>query len=159
MDEKGTGLSPVPKKEVLSSSGNRILVLGSRSSGAYRFAGDFERYLEQKGIPNPEVESTRNAFYIEDAFLGRDTLNEGKRDPNVPKGVILFPEMRQYVGPNGMNIPTYDRSSVNMEGETIADRVRKLCRQYNVPLIEITEYLSEQEVEGAIKDLPRLLTK
>lgn len=83
-----------PRGEILSTSiGNRVLILGSRLGGAFTLGAAFQTYLEQRGIPEPSVEVLRDAGKIEKAILGRKTVDEGRKNPNLPKGVILLPEM------------------------------------------------------------------
>ncbi len=108
---------------------NRILVLGSRMSGALSFGDAFQNFVEGKGIKNLQVQGLRDASFIEHVFLGNDNLVEGRRNPKLPLGVILFPEMRQYVGTSGMSLDTYSSG--------IAEFVRELCAKYNVPLREV----------------------
>jgi hypothetical protein len=60
--------------EVLNTS-NRVLVFGSRVSEAFKLAEDFEKYLEEKGIPTPSVEVCRDIQYISDAFYKKPPEN------------------------------------------------------------------------------------
>lgn len=90
-------LTPIPaKRELLAQTENRVLVLGSRLSGAFTLADSFQEYLRQRGIAEPRVAVLRDAGLIELAILGRESIEEGRKHPCLPKGVILLPTMRQY---------------------------------------------------------------
>src|SRR3989344_3460648 len=60
--------SSYPEKLKIS---NRVLVYGSRVSGAFQLAEEFENYLKERDIPATSVEVCRNAHSIEDAFYDR----------------------------------------------------------------------------------------
>jgi len=135
------------KRETLpSKTRNRVLVLGSRLSGAFELGNTFQIYLEERGIPEPEVEIQRDAGFIEKYVLGRETAAEGRKSPDLPKGVILLPEMRQYSeGGQAMFLDTY-RSGVYQY-------VKDLCDKYKIPLIEIREYKTEDQIKDGLKKL------
>lgn len=125
---------------------NRILVLGSRLSGAFTLADNFQEYLEKAGIPNPDVEVLRDAGMIKDAFLGRgySEANKHLEDGTLPRGVILFPEMRQYTpSGSGMSLQTYECG--------IDEYVEGLCAEYGVPLAEIRPNDSLDQLNEEIK--------
>lgn len=124
---------------------NKVLILGSRISGAYELGSGFQAYLEAKEVPSPVVEVLRDAGLIEAALLGREELAQGRVDPLLPRGVILLPQMRQYYGGMGMTLDTYTSG--------VAERVRQLCLKYNVPLVEIRQYISPEQITAGIKQL------
>jgi hypothetical protein len=136
-----------PKGENLPAEiENRVLILGSRISGAFRLGGAFQKYLEQKGIPEPSVEVLRDAGLIELAVLGRTTIEEGRENPCPPEGVILLPEMRQYSSSSmGMSLETYECG--------ISDHVEALCQKYGIPLVQIKEYRSSEQIEQGLRKL------
>jgi hypothetical protein len=110
-----------------TTGANTVLIFGSRVSRAYELAAKFQAYLEEKNLPNPDVYAIGDAGLIEKTFLSLDEL--GKL--NLPKGVILLPEMRQndpFTG-NGMSLDTYHCG--------IDKFVESLCNKYGVPLIKI----------------------
>lgn len=116
-------------KEALSTiSGNRILILGTRSGGAYGLAKGFQEYFEESGIQDFSVEVLRDAGLIEKSFLNlADSRN--LETARVPQGVVLLPEMRQYDNGRGMFLNTYECE--------IDKFVYRLCNQHNVPLVTL----------------------
>lgn len=125
---------------------NRVLILGSSVSGVFELRKDFQAYLEEKDIPEPNVEVLRDVAMIETAILGRETIEEDRGNPNLPKGVILLPEMRQY-SPTGMGM------SLDTDESGISDFVKKLCQRWGIPLVKIQEYKSPEQIEEGLKKL------
>lgn len=165
---------------------NRIVVYGSRLSGAFTLAKDFEEYLKDNGVPDAQVHTTRNVAAINDAFFdinhtrqqlseilplepkttkshkllslfGRksnetnsssmqvpDSDNPEKQTPTLPRGVIVFPEMRQYdLNDHGMNV------------ESPIEAIKALCDQYGVP---VHQYSNETTDENIRNDAMSMLT-
>lgn len=150
--EKHTLIQEVPKSQVETNEEtlpakieNRVLILGARISGAHELAAAFRSYLEEKGIPEPNVQYLRDAAKIEEAFLGRETLDEGRKSPNPPKGVILLPYMRQYDNGKGMFLSTYECG--------ISNYVEELCAEQGIPLIKIREINSQTQILQGLKEL------
>ena len=136
-----------PKGENLPAEiENRVLILGSKISGAFELGCAFQKYLEQKGIPEPNVEVLRDAGKIEIAILGGETIEEGRENPRLPKGVILLPEMRQYLPTGtGMSLKTYSCG--------ISEEVEALCQRYGIPLVKIREYRTPEQIEKGLTKL------
>jgi hypothetical protein len=122
--------------------------MGSRISGAVEFGEGFQRYLEQKNVPQPEVQILRDAGKIQTAFLGRDSIEQGIENPDPPRGVILLPEMRQYGPGFDMFLDTY--------GCGIDRYVEELCKEYGIPLIEIRHYKSPQQISQGVQHILEL---
>ncbi len=129
----------------LQPTTNRVLVLGSRCSGAYQLRADLQTYLKERNIPNPDVQVLRDVGLIEVALLGREDVFQGRAAPLLPKGVILLPEMRQYYEGTGMSLDTY-RCGIDR-------RVEELCAKYNVPLIMIRTFSSPDQISAGIRQL------
>jgi len=127
---------------------NRVLVLGSRLNGAFELGEGFQAYLEQKGIPEPSVEVLRDAGRIEEAILD---IEKDSKSFNLPKGVILLPEMRQY-SPTGLGM------SLNTYESGISAFVKELCDRYGIPLVEVKKYESSKQIEEGLKRLLELET-
>lgn len=125
---------------------NRVLILGSRLSRAFHLGEAFQAYLEQKGISELNVEVLSDVGRIEEAILGREIVDEDRRNLDLPKGVILLPEMRQY-SPSGMGM------SLNTYKVGISTFVEDLCKEYGVPLVEIREDESPEQITGGLKQL------
>jgi len=130
-------LTAVPSEELavrgseLVQSPNRVVVFGSHVSGAEDLARQARKGLDAfnaqqraNGLPEVSVESWRDAGHLYDFFYGR-TPDNPTAEPTIPRGVIAFPEMRQYDPYNGrgMFIPTPVAA------------LQELCDQYGVPLI------------------------
>ena len=104
MTEKEKSLSPNRSLSILLSreslpvvSEDRVLILGSRLSGSFKLAKELQAYLEEKEIPNLEVEILRDAGKIKQAFLGQENSDQGEsKAASLPRGVILLPQMRQH---------------------------------------------------------------
>lgn len=134
----------------LSNVDNRVLILGSRLSGAYELGEEFQEYLEERGIPNPDVEVLRDAGYIERAIIGCEDLDEDinirRLNPKLPKGVILLDEMRQQtLSGMDMSLDTYSC--------WIDKYVEEQCDAHNVPLVKIKKYTSSQQITQGLKEL------
>jgi|GEM_PF-5286257 len=143
MIENKQDCSLAKREEILpTTTENRVLILGSTISGAFKLADSFEVYLKQRGIAKPSVEVLRDAGIIETAL----TIDQGRENPNLPKGVILLPEMRQY-SPTGMGM------SLGSYESGISDFVEQLCQRYDIPLIKIREYKTPEQIEKGLKEL------
>lgn len=129
---------------------NRVLILGSRLSGAFKLGEKFQEYLEERGIPNPDVEVLRDAGYIERAIIGCEDLDEDinirRLNPKLPKGVILLDEMRQQtLSGMDMSLDTYSCG--------IDEYVEKQCITHNIPLAKVKQYTSPQQITQGLKEL------
>lgn len=112
-------------KEQITPS-NRVVVFGSRLSGALVLADEFKQYLVEYGIPNSLVATCRNVEMIEDAFFDRRPIvpDAPPYTPTLPKGVIVFPEMRMIRSVGlAMTIPTP------------FGYIKDLCDKYGVPVV------------------------
>lgn len=119
-----------PLVEELTLS-NRVVVYGSRLSGTFELADKFKEHLKEQGVPNPVVSTCRNVEMINDAFYDiRDpqweTVDTSKQIPTLPRGVIVFPEMRliRSAGP-AMTIPTP------------YEYIKGLCDKHGIPIVQI----------------------
>jgi hypothetical protein len=135
---------------------NRVVVFGSRLSGAQELSEMFQKYLETHGIPNPNVHFIRSVENIESGFFDFSlptndagwgpVYNTTSKSPTLPRGAILLPDMRWYdEWGHGMHVETY--------GSGIDTDVRKLCAKYGVPLAEIHETFTPQEIEETMTGL------
>jgi len=129
---------------------NKVLILGSRLSGAFILGEKFQEYLEERGIPNPDVEVLRDAGHIERAIIGCEDLSEDmhirRLNPKLPKGVILLDEMRQQtLSGMDMSLDTYSCG--------IDEYVEEQCNAHNVPLVKIKKYTSPQQITQGLKEL------
>lgn len=68
------------------NTSNRVVVYGSRLSGACELAVGFNDYLIERAIPEPTVEVCRDAQYITDAFYDRQPVihESTKLNPQIP---------------------------------------------------------------------------
>lgn len=121
---------------------NRMVVFGAVLTGAYELAEALQKYLEQRGIVNPKVKTYKMFLNIEDGFYGiLRSANEikarkPKPEPSLPKGVIAFPQMRDW-------------------GETVKtpiDFIQALCEKHGVPFVifEIPPTLEQLGASAAL---------
>jgi len=123
-------------------SQNRVVIFGSRVSGAEVTVIEFQDYLKERKVDNPDVQLHRDATRITSSFFG----SEDPTQVSLPRGVIVFPEMRQYVQGAGMTIPTYDADST---GNSPFGLIRGLCEQFGVPFTTVgAPPALQQELEG-----------
>lgn len=119
---------------------DRLVVFGTRAlndslqHGAQNLARYVRAYLEENGI-DAEATWTSDASHIADTFFGRSRANPDAK-PTIPKGVIAFPEMRQYTPHGGMTI------------ETPMDDIQRLCDEHEVPLVRIETMDPQAITEG-----------
>ena len=107
---------------------NRVVVYGSRRSGAIALAAQFEEFLAGHDIQAPVVHAQRDASLIEAAFFGLVGVGPPPSGPTLPRGVLAMPEMRQYTPSDaGMTIPTP------------YDYIQRLCDQHKVPMVRIDQ--------------------
>jgi len=147
---------------------SRFLIFGSRISGAYGTADGFEKHLVALGFEDARVDAVRDAAYITDAFynssragdslelepskpsgvlhrLGNLILRrEATTSPDdaikdLPQGVIVFPQMRQYT-PSGMGMFIHSPR----------DYIQDLCDKNQVPVIFIEDLHSEAELANSV---------
>lgn len=142
-----TESSGVPE---LQDNPNRIVVFGSRLSGAEFFTNDFLKLLKENGIENPSVVLMRDGALIDQAFYGQQIQND---KPSIPKGVVIFPEMRQYEGKSQMFIATYCDKDI-VDGQTPFEKIKNLCEKHSVPYIKMTNYDSiELSIRERIREI------
>lgn len=150
------------KETLLAVRDNRVVIFGSRLSGASILSSGLNEFLKEKGIPEPKVHYVRNIANIQSGFFDywpQDENNDYYPDnwtndeftdhPTLPRGVILLPEMRQYHEMTGMFVPSY----------AVKSRIEELCDKHGVPLVVIDTEFSPDQIETAISKLiPQNLT-
>ena len=120
---------------------NRVLIIGTPSTGVFKLSQDFQDYLVQMGIPDSSVESVKNVFDIFPAFYnGQDPVSGPVNLAFIPKGVILLPYMRAN-GENGRR--SLDTSKEPGVGQT----VKNLCKRYDVPLVIVSPLATQENIE------------
>lgn len=154
--------------ENLLPQSDRIVVFGTRSSGAGLLALALEESLKNHGVEG-RIDFTRHVYGIRDVFFSRfpqDTSDmehqqitsstdssqaptESALDPfynTRPRGVIIFPEMRQ-VDPFGYNI------TVNGHVPGVVE----LCESNSVPYIIASESTPVEDISRELSSsLPSL---
>ena len=178
---------------------DRIVVYGSRGSGAADLATHIQTALIEHGVPEDEarIDWTRHVTSIEPTFFAnhsqqlperidppqhpaleapqtasrglfqrlrqllpqkppavdQDPLHEvavpeisqPETDPfqhTRPRGVLIFPEMRQYSGATAMTVPTN------------AERIVRLCEENNVPYVYVEKVnADDSDIEQAVAAL------
>jgi len=109
---------------------NRILILAGKTYG--RAAQDIQDCLEARGGVGLRVERVSDVAMIRPVFFNIGFYDDpDQKNVNVPRGVVLLPEMNQYSGNWSMNITVYNKAN-GLEGY-----VTSLCGTYNVPLVKI----------------------
>ncbi len=129
---------------------NRVVVYGSNTSGAQELATQFQMYLEKTGINSPIVQHERDVALVRETFYGRMTPQD---IPSLPRGVIVFPWMRQYdlwTG-KGMFIRTFGKEG--LEDSLAFERIKELCDQHNVPLIKFEDISTSPTTKEGIRAL------
>lgn len=141
-----TALSPrKDSEESLVQRPRRVLIMGSRLSGAGDISAELVDYVAERGHENVSVEVLRDATRIREALLDEGEGGTG----NVPIGVILLDEMRQTTSlGQGMTIPVYQG-----EGETIYDYVSGLCEKHDIPLVAIERYEMPDQLQTGLLSL------
>lgn len=137
-----------PKSESLpAQTPNRIMIFGSRNSGAQILGKGLLDYLKDMGIENLRVIPEKDADYIPEGFYGLYRNDDGSiPERSIPRGVILMPEMRAYApSGTGMFVPTYQSN--------IPEILEKLCSEHDVPLIKIYENTTLEEIETRLASL------
>lgn len=147
---------------------SRFVIFGSRISGAYGAADAFEKYLATHGFEDTQVDTVRNAAFIDDVFYNTPQEDASREVPtskpasilrrlghallrrevasaqdgvgkDLPLGVVVFPEMRQYTpSGSGMFIPSP------------REYIRDLCDKNRVPVIFMEDVHTAAELAGAI---------
>lgn len=144
----------------------RFVIFGSRTSGAYGTATAFEEYLTDHGFEDAQVDAVRNAAFINDAFfntppedmsrefteskrpgvlrklgltlLRREVVAQEEDSKDLPQGVVVFPEMRQYMpSGSGMSIPSP------------REYIQDLCDKNSVPVIFMEDMHGNAELNAA----------
>lgn len=121
---------------------NRIVVFGSRGSGAGDLVVALREFLSEKGIHNPAVSFSRNIDRISEVFYG--SKNPGDIE-TIPKGVVTFPTMRLYDLGGGLDVPTYGYAPGDRTGAPI-EQIQALCDKHGVPLVMIVQSDSPREL-------------
>lgn len=132
---------------------NRVVVYGSRGSGAGEFARKFRELLEAKGIRGESVSFVRSAepATIRQAFFG--LRGEGDQE-TIPRGVVTFPVMRLYDGPHGgMDVPTYGYEEGKTRGMPI-EQIQGLCDEHGVMLIKVEEDMNPRLLREKLSLMP-----
>ena len=144
---------------------NRVVVYGSRLSGALDLARELGRYLEERGVSQPQVVGWRDAGYLRQAFFdeplphevidGPISLPSGKVTDapvrTLPRGVVVFPEMRQYTEMGGMFLDTYE--SKDFYGKSTFDHIRELCERHGVPYLRMDYGATQEQLIEGLKAL------
>lgn len=137
--DDGQMLPEIAPPGELAMDPNCIVVYGSPRSGADEFTLSFERYLHEYGIPNARVDWTRSIDGIHPVFYGasHEDVESDNYVPTIPRGVVVFPEMRQYDPISTSSTGhTYSIDEPDADGgETIYDLIKRLCEKHDVPLI------------------------
>ncbi|RJQ26531.1 hypothetical protein C4577_03435 [Candidatus Parcubacteria bacterium] len=154
---KGADLPDITggQKETLPAlKPNRVVIYGSRLSGGPLLAKELQDYLEQAGVENPEaiiirdVDLIARAFYNVPPNADFDPKNPPKN--NLPKGVIILPEMRQYHNGWGM---TVSMDATNLSGKTLKEYITELCDNNGVPNITVEPSTPNDKLPEMIKSL------
>lgn len=136
-----------PSGGELVSQKERIVVFGSRLSGAYNAAAEFQDYL---GSIDPryaaiEVGAVRQTSLIDPVINGESP--DGSKTSALPVGVVVFPEMRTEHGGYSYTVPTP------------VSYISGLCEERGIPYIvvsadaatpELTFPGAEALAEGAV---------
>lgn len=142
MLDQELGLTRYEEGSVLKHE-SRILILGSRISGAFVLGKGLLDYLRERGIDSVSVDVSKDAGLIDQNFWN-NALGGNGSNITPPIGVILLPEMRQYApGGYGMTLDSYRCG--------FADYVRTLCEENGVPLVEVQRHSSDLEIEERLK--------
>jgi len=136
-------------KEITASSPDRILVMGSRLSGSFNLADGLEQRMKEMGIENVNVDVLRDAGKIDLAFFDVNSPKElsDQEKLNLPKGIILLPEMRQE-DPFSLSKMTIDTNSSGVE-----EYVKRLCDECNIPLLILRKIPSVEELSEGVREL------
>lgn len=130
-----------------------MVIYGSRISGAPVLAEELQKYLQAKGLNNPLVEIVRDVAAIENAFYDvsvGENIDSIKFPHNLPEGVVIFPQMRQYSGGMGMSI---NSNTKGRDGMSIIERIQQLCQKNYVPCIIIDDSTTNEELPGKLNPL------
>ncbi len=133
-----------PNKEV-SVPENRLLILGSRMSGAFSLSDAFEAEFTARNILMPSIEVNRHANSITASIFGGIPETKNERPPRFPKAIILLPEMRA-------ETETGMKMTLDVNDSGIAKYVRDLCMKHGIHLIEIEKF-SDEQIEADLKNL------
>lgn len=127
---------------------NRIVVYGTNADGGGQLTIDFRRYLEEAGIENPSVELVRDVTLIRAGFFGIRTSAEER---TLPRGVVTFPDMRQYGPGANMTVDTY--RTPGSEAISPIDIIEELCTQYEIPLVRFEKLSTERAIRESLRTL------
>ncbi len=117
----------------------KVLVFGSRISGALDMAEGLENCLEQHNVKNIDIVVERNASRIGKLFKSlKATI----------RGVVLLNEMRQYdpLTGRGMTLDTFNCG--------LDKTVERLCDKNGIPLVELKGDVTQEQIAEKIKKLP-----
>ena len=156
-----------PSKSEIAPTKPRFVIFGSRISGAYVTATAFEEYLAAHGFEDAQVDAVRDVAFINDAFynthpedasrelpaskragvlrrlgltlLRREVAVQEEVAKDLPHGVVVFHEMRQYMpSGSGMFIPSP------------REYIQELCDKNGVPVIFTEDVRSGAELNDAL---------
>jgi len=109
--------------------------------------------LVKNALPAPEAKNERNGRL--QRFLGSlaradqvltprevPQLTERDVEDTIPLAVFVLPEMRDHSGSGARTL------------DTPVDEIEELCRRHDVPMIRIERSTTQNEVAGALKELP-----
>lgn len=116
---------------------NRVVVFGAVLTGAYELAQALQEYLQQQGVVNPEVETYKMFFNIEAGFYGILGKGGKNRGFSLPKGVLAFPEMRDW-------------------GETVKTPfgfIQDLCEKHGVPFVKFDAIPTLKQLQDGMPPL------
>jgi len=124
----------VTSSKELTAPPYRVIVYGTRMESSGDLASMLQQYFEARGVPNPHVQLVRDEAYIFWHFFGFAQDDQTVDESRLPKGVILFPMMRQYdrMGAGCSISTTHD---LDLHGLSIKDKLTQLCAEYNVPFV------------------------
>ncbi len=141
-------IQPHLTQEVDQVDPNRIVVYGSNNSGANTLTKELQRYLQEVGIDHPSVELVRDAALIHQSFYGQKTPED---QVVLPRGVVVFPEMRQYWEGRGMFIPTYGYEGLT--GPFPFDLIKELCTKHGIPFVRFEENTLDGKIQEGLRTL------
>lgn len=145
-------VSDVIRRQLLPIS-NRVVVFGSRLSGAFDLAEALDRYLRVRDVPDVSLVVERNIERIISAFYGRGKESIGD---TLPKGVVVLPEMRWYPEGIGMTVNTHrGELYAGIKYSTVFGYIKSICDENGVPIVDFNNDSTQGEL---ITGVDKLLT-
>jgi len=132
---------------------SRIVVIGTSIEDKVVDLGEVvTEYLKARGITNPTVNLVSLANRFADVFFNLDV--EEKREPTLPKGVLIGTHVRGIIPNSGLfYTERVDKELWSGEGKAIK-AIEELCARYQVPYIN---YELDLGVNGMTELKSRLL--